>query len=66
MAGLAVGSGTEYLSVVRVRGHQLGLYWGRELWGWVFVSKFMSLFAVITLITIPSIKESAVAKRGLV
>ena len=66
MAGLAVGSGTEYLSVVRVQGYRLGLHWGRELWVWVFVSKPISLFIVIILVTIPSIKESAAAKGGLV
>ena len=66
MAGLAVGSSIEYLSIVRVRGHQLGLYWGRELWVWVFVSKPMSLSAVTTLVIIPFVKESAAARGGLV
>ena len=32
---------------------------------WVFMSKPMSLFIVITLVTISSIKESAVARGGL-
>ena len=65
MAGLAVGSGMEYLSVVRVRDYQLGLYWGRELQGRVFIFKTMSLFIVTTLVTIPSVKESAIARGGL-
>ena len=65
MAGLAVGSGIEYLSIVHVRGYWLGLHWGRELRVWVFMSKPMSLFIVTTLVTIPSVKESAIAKRGL-
>ena len=66
MAGLAVSSDMEYLSIVRVRDYRLGLYWGRELWGRVSVSKIMSLSAVTALITIPSAKESAAARRGLV
>ena len=66
MAGLAVGSGMEYLSIVHVRGYQLGLHWGRELRGWVFMSKPMSLSAVIALVIIPSVKESAIAKKRLV
>ena len=65
MASLAVGSDMEYLSVVRVRDHWLGLYWGRESREWVSVSKTMSLSVVTTLITIPSTKESAAARRGL-
>ena len=66
IASLTVSSGTEYLSVVCVRGYQLGLYWGRELQRRVFVSKFMSLSIVTALVTIPFIKESAVAKKRLV
>ena len=66
MAGLVVGSGMEYLSIVRVQGYWLGLYWGRELRGRVFISKSISLSAVIALVIIPSIKESAAARRGLV
>ena len=65
IAGLAVGSGMEYLSIVYVWGHRLGLYWGRESQVWVFVSKPMSLSIVTTLVTIPSVKESAMAKGGL-
>ena len=65
MAGLAVSSSMEYLSIIRVQGYQLKLHWGRELWVWVFVSKLISLFIVTTLVTIPSVKESAVARGGL-
>ena len=66
IAGLAVGSSIEYLSIVCVQGYWLGLYWGRELQVWVSISKFISLFVVTTLVTIPSVKESAAAKGGLV
>ena len=65
MASLAVGSGMEYLFIVYVRGYRLGLYWGRELWVWVFVSKPMSLSIVTTLVTIPFVKKSAVVRGGL-
>ena len=65
MAGLAVGSDTEYLSIVRVRDHRLGLRWGRESRGRVSVSKTTSSSAVTASITIPSAKESAAARRGL-
>ena len=65
MAGLTVGSGMKYLSVVYIQGHQLGLHWGRESQGRVSVSKPMSLSAVTTLITIPFVKESAIARGGL-
>ena len=66
MAGLIVGSGMEYLSVVRVQGYWLGLYWGRELWVWVFIFKPMSLFTVTTLVIIPSVKKSTAARGGLI
>ena len=66
MAGLAVSSGIEYLSVVYVQGYQLGLYWERELRGQVSIFKITSLFTVTALITIPFIKESTTAKKGLV
>ena len=66
MAGLAVSSDMEYLSVVRVQDYQLRLQQGRELRGRVSVSKTMSLSAVTALITIPFAKESAAVKRGLV
>ena len=65
MAGLVVGSDMEYLSIVRVQDHRLGLYWGRESRGRVSVFKTTSLSAVTALITIPSAKESAVARRDL-
>ena len=65
MAGLAVGSGIKYLSIVCVQGHRLRLYWGKELWVWVSVSKPMSLSVVTTLVTIPFVKESAAARGGL-
>ena len=65
MAGLAVGSGIEYLFIIRVWGYQLGLYWGRELWVWVSVSEPMSLSVVTILVTIPFVTESAVARGGL-
>lgn len=65
MAGLAVGCGTEYLSVVCVRDHRLGLHWGRESRGRVSVSEPTSSSAVTASITIPSVKESAAARRGL-
>ena len=65
MASLTVGSSIEYLSIICVRGYQLGLYWGKKLWVWVFMSKPISLSIVTTLVTIPSIKESAVARGGL-
>ena len=55
----------EYLSVIHVRGYQLGLHWGRELWVWVFVSEPMSSSTVTTLVTIPSVKESAAARGGV-
>ena len=66
MASLTVGSNMEYLSVVYVWDYWLGLYWGKELQGWVFVSKPISLSTVTALITIPFVKESAAAKKGLV
>ena len=66
MAGFTVGSSIEYLSIVYIQSHQLGLYWRRESWGQVFISKPISLSIVTALVTIPSIKESAVARRGLV
>ena len=61
-----VGSDTEYLSVVRVWDYWLGLHWGRESRGRVFIFKTTSLSTVTTLITIPSTKESTAARRGLV
>src|SRR5580693_1713692 len=65
MAGLAVGCSTEYLSVVCVRDHRLGLHWGRESRGRVSVSEPTSSSAVTASITIPSAKESAAARKGL-
>ena len=65
MAGLTVSSGMEHLSVVYIRDHRLGLYWGRELWGWVSVSEPISLSVVVVLVTNPSAKESAAARKGL-
>jgi len=55
----------EHLSVVYVWVHRLGLYWGRELRGWVSVSKPMSLSVVVVSVTNPSTKESAAARKGL-
>ena len=65
MAGLAVNSNIEYLFIVCVWGYWLGLHWGRELQVWVFVSEPISSSVVTTLVTIPSIKESAAARGGL-
>ena len=66
IASLVVGSGTEYLSIVYIQNYWLGLCWGRESRGWVSIFKIISLSIVTALITIPFIKESAVARGGLV
>jgi len=66
MAGLTVSSGMEHLSVVHVRDHRLGLYWGRESRGRVSMSEPTSLSAVVVSVTNPSAKESAAARKGLV
>ena len=65
MASLTVSSDTEYLSVVYIWGYRLGLHWGRESRVWVSIFKPISLSIVITLVTIPSVKESATARGGL-
>jgi len=66
MAGLTIGSDIEHLSIVRVWDYRLGLYWGRPLRGRVSISELTSLSAVTVLVAIPSAKESAAARRGLV
>jgi hypothetical protein len=55
----------ECLSIVYIQDHWLGLYWGRELQRRVSIFKLISLSIVTALITISSIKESAVAKKGV-
>ncbi len=65
MTSFTISGGTKYLSIIRVQDYWLKLYWERKLQRGVFVSKPTSLSIVTFLVTIPFIKESAMAKKGL-